>query len=72
MFVYKYKKIVLFTKLIEFQLKGYLDKMSGVRNGVKLARKFVIGNKFQGLPKLGDLKIVEESLPALGKGGQLI
>ncbi|OXA58862.1 Prostaglandin reductase 1 [Folsomia candida] len=42
--------------------------MSGVRNGVKLARKFVIGNKFQGLPKLGDLKIVEESLPALGKG----
>lgn len=41
-----------------------------VRNASVIARKFVMSTKFQGLPKPSDLTIVEETLPALGKGGE--
>jgi hypothetical protein len=45
--------------------------ISGVRNGAeKIARKFILANKFQGMPKLSDLKVVEEALPPLQKGGE--
>lgn len=38
-----------------------------------LARKFVLVKPFEGLPKLTDFKIVEETLPAeLQDGGKVI
>lgn len=33
------------------------------------AKKFVFAQRFQGLPKLEDIKLVEEELPQLANGG---
>ena len=37
-----------------------------------VAQKYIIEAYFKGLPKQSDLKIVEESLPAIKDGGYLI
>lgn len=38
-----------------------------------LAKKFVIAKRFEGLPKLNDFKLVEETLPTeLKDGGKYI
>ena len=36
------------------------------------ARKYILAAHFQGAPKRSDLKIVEEKLPTLQDGGQLL
>ena len=36
------------------------------------ARKYILAAHFEGVPKRSDLKIVEEKLPALNDGGQLV
>ena len=36
------------------------------------ARKYILAALFEGVPKQSDLKIVEEKLPALNDGGELM
>jgi len=37
-----------------------------------VAKKYILNAKFKGLPKKSDLKVVEESLPAIEDGGTLV
>lgn len=34
-----------------------------------MAQKYVLNERFKGLPKRSDLKLVEEKLPAIKEGG---
>lgn len=36
------------------------------------AKKYILRKEFEGLPKPGDLELVEEDLPALKDGGELL